>query len=158
MPVEPKGQLAPPLTLTTAALDAFRKARVGVDHISVASVNRDLTAIQSLLRWLRHKRPNAISRPPRVDKFLEHDYSKDARHLEPAQWAALSTVPTARYAKFMPHDQHRRDQVARISAAYAQKMPAVEMVSPTAPQTVPPIRRMKARTGPARARTAKSAT
>jgi integrase len=69
-----------------------------------------------------------------------------------------STVPTARYAKFMPHDQHRRDQVARISATYAQKMPVVKMVSPLAPQTAPPVRFMKPRTGPPKARTRMSST
>jgi hypothetical protein len=87
----PKGRLANPSTLTTAALDAFRSLRIKSDHVSDASANRDLTAIQSFLRWVRHHRPYAMSRPPRVDKLLERDYSKDARHLEPEQWAALCT-------------------------------------------------------------------
>ena len=85
----PLHRLAPPASLTNSALAAFRSLRIKVDRVEEACVNRDLTAIQSFLRWLRDEKPNALPRPPRIVKFRERDYSQDDRHLEPEQWAQL---------------------------------------------------------------------
>ena len=313
----PKGRLAPPATLSASALAEFRSRRIKIDGVTMSSVNRDMTAIQSFLRWARDKKQNAFPRPPKIDKFREPDYAQDDRHLEPAEWAVFrahlpsywqpffdllvytglrlgegqalqyrdvtheriqvregktpkarrdvwimpemepwvkqvvetparpfdfvwpprlrnkdeayrvfvdtclaaglhdqgeaamtahrvlhetwqktkrrakdplpeptppdplpvralfsphslrhsfgvaaaraglslveirdllghsTTGVTERYAKFQPRDEHRRDQMARISAAYAQKMPDVKVVSPPAPQTAPPLRAYK---------------
>lgn len=85
------GRSAPVKSLTTEALELFASSRMCVDEVSSSTVNRDLTAIQSFVRWLREKHPHALPVPPRFDKHAEPDYSADAMHLERDEYARLRT-------------------------------------------------------------------
>ena len=49
-----------------------------------------------------------------------------------------TTGVTERYAKFRPNQDLRREQVAKIAAAFAQKMPVLDSITPSVPQTPPP--------------------
>jgi len=56
-----------------------------------------------------------------------------------------TTAMTVRYARHMPRDERRRDQITRSSAAYVQQMPVVEVVSSPSPQISHPTKPSKAR-------------
>lgn len=91
----PKGKSALVKSLTTEALQAFADKRMDGDEVCGATVNRDLTAVQSFTRWLREKYPSALVVQPRFDKYAETDYSGDARHLEPHEYDRLrAKLPT----------------------------------------------------------------
>jgi integrase len=85
----PKGRSAPIRTLTTEALRAFAKARIGTDEVTPSTVNRDFTAIQSFCRWLRDIHPTVLPVLPRFQKYAEPDYTEDDRHLTPDQYRRL---------------------------------------------------------------------
>jgi integrase len=85
----PKGRAAPIKSLTTEALGEFGVLRMEIDEVTGATVNRDLTAVQSFTRWLREKYPTALVIQPRFDKYAETDYSEDDRHLEPDEYQRL---------------------------------------------------------------------
>ena len=56
-----------------------------------------------------------------------------------------TTGVTERYAKFRPNEDLRRQQVPKIAAAFAQKMPVLDPITPSIPQTPPLERHHKAR-------------
>ena len=85
----PKGKSALISTLTTDALKAFAKARIGTDEVTPSTVNRDFTAIQSFCRWLRDTHPTILPAPPRFQKYGEPDYTLDDRHLTPDEYRLL---------------------------------------------------------------------
>jgi integrase len=92
----PKGRSASITTLTTEALKAFAKARIGTDEVTPSTVNRDFTAIQSFCRWLRDSHPTILPVLPRFQKYAEPDYTEDDRHLTPDEYRRLR-------AKLEPH-------------------------------------------------------
>ena len=56
-----------------------------------------------------------------------------------------TTGVTERYAKFRPNQDLRHEQVAKVAAAFALKMPVLDPITPSIPQTPPPERHRKAR-------------
>ena len=56
-----------------------------------------------------------------------------------------TTGITERYAKFRPNEDLRHEQLARIAAAFAQKMPVLDPVTPSIPQPPPHERHRKTR-------------